>query len=292
MKYFERDKIISNFITIFKEKFKDNDDYHHLGSLYARFPDYEKIRLISVDENIALWSMPYYYRSQGHNYLFYFYSDLKGNILFDETLFAYATPFSSGCALVREDLRDEWYVINLNTKERVLKPANLGWGDLTDFRNNTLAICDGNNGKWGSYTIDFDEHLWQVDIPFIWDYLTLSRDPNLVYAGLDHYFIDHPNWEYGPYNHMIPDRYEVSWLHYYKVALLKREEAKNLDVFKELEKHIEHYFWARGERTKYIPEGKSNVGDGYFNEKTINTGQLVDVGSLSDYPKILSKIKK
>lgn len=290
MDFFEKKKIIPHFISIFAERFKNNEDYHIRGPEYAKYPDYNGIMLMTVDENIALWILPYYSRMSGKKCNFYFYSDLKGNLLFDGAFFDYATPFSGGTAVVK-DTSGKWYIINLNSKERVLFPSEFGWKDFTNLRNNSFALCDRNSGKWGAYSIDYTDYLWQPDIPFIWDYLSFSRTPGLVYVGKDDFYKYYPNWEAGPYDHLIPERYDSVKIPTYKVARLTKEEAQNSNAFTELEKHIDDYYWALGNRTHFISPDQSNVGDEYFHEKPSNSGLIVETSSIEDYPTVLSRLK-
>lgn len=222
---------------------------------------------------------------------FYFYSDLNGTLLFDGALFNYATPFSEKSAVVK-DCSDKWYIINLNSRERILFPDEFSWQDFTDFRNSAFALCDSKSKKWGTYSIDYDTHLWQPDIPFVWDFLSLSRNPELVYAGVEELYNYYPNWESGPYNHMIPDRYDSVKMTVYKVAQLQKAEAQDLTAFSELEKHIDNYFWSASARTHFISDIDSNAGDRYFHEEPNNSGLIVKTFSLEDYPITLSRLKK
>lgn len=54
MNYFEAEDVIPKFISFFKEMFKNNEDYHNFGPSYAKYPYYNSINLLAVDEDIAL----------------------------------------------------------------------------------------------------------------------------------------------------------------------------------------------------------------------------------------------
>ncbi|MDE6141669.1 MAG: hypothetical protein K2G03_03605 [Bacilli bacterium] len=137
------------------------------------------IELISIKENIVLWGTYYKYSLCPR---LYFYTDIEGKLLFDGTIFQYATPFSDSCALVKQD--NDWYIIDLKIMEFVGLPNEILPYTANGFENGNLAIFDRKKEHWGSYYYSREDKTFKQDIPFIWDALEFLRKKEDVYVGI------------------------------------------------------------------------------------------------------------
>jgi hypothetical protein len=257
------------------------------------------IHLVSIDNNIALWAVEHL---TGHGSLYsYIYTDLNGNILFNNEIFKYAAPFSNQKAIVKI-MHSEWLIIDLEKKEIVSFPHDLTFRNINRFKNNCIPLFDKEKKKWGGYQYNEEDKTFSENIPFIWDALDFSRSEGEVYVGISNvtakicnhpYF--HSDEDFGvtlnigaikiPINRANNyDNYQ-NWLENYCRSLVRWicEEYRSRE---EGQKHLEEFI-----RTAH------NIGDYYFGEQyrkeyNTNNNTIVDVGKLEDYKRVLGKIRK
>ncbi len=148
------------------------------GSLKHTLESYN-IELLSIKENIVLWCTCYKYALCPR---LYFYTDIKGELLFEGTIFQYATPFSDSCALIKQN--NAWYIIDLKLMEFVSLPSEILPYRANGFENGNLAIFDRTKEHWGSYYYSREFKTFEQDIPFIWDALEFLRKKDIVYVGM------------------------------------------------------------------------------------------------------------
>ncbi len=249
--------------------------------------------LDSVDNNICLWRLNCYKR--GDKLQLYFYTNLEGNILFDNSFFEEATTFSEECSLVDYD-GSNWYIINLKKGEKMQIPKDRDCKLFKNFMYNSMAILDSNTKKWGSYSLDLNKRLCKKEIPFIWDYLALSREKDYVYAGVTDTYSYKPNYEYSSYNHMISDYDKIKTGRRLKIAKMLKKDAYDMEYFKNLEKNISEYEW-RGMITRYLEyyDPYTNPGDQYFNENDIfctNDNSIIPIERTNNFEKTFCKVIK
>lgn len=139
---------------------------------------FSNFKIVSIEEGIILLQQQNLQKKDSRTY---FFTDLNGNILFSNTGFKYATPFSSSLSYVIMWDNME-YIIDIKSKLLILI-SNNKWQITNGFRNGNLAVFDEESKKWGSYLFDRDNLSFSQDIPFIWDALEFSRDKDFVYAG-------------------------------------------------------------------------------------------------------------
>lgn len=269
---------------------------------------YYYIALESVEEDIALWKKG----NPATNEFLYFYTDLDGNLLFNGENFFYATPFSNSRAFVRN--YRGWFVLDIKKKEIVCFSNDLIIDDLDNinkFRNDELAVFDGKKNKWGSLLYNEDEHTFEKDIPFIWDALDFSRLKNEeyaeVYIGLHNLS---PICSKHPYDKASEDFGSKVTISVMRAPIFM---AKTYDYYNNVTKT---YKYIRGiikdieeEISSTIPKEKriqkvkeylqtaQDICDWYFEENCMektnnNSGKIVDVGNIEEYPKKLGKIIK
>ena len=200
-------------------------NYNNINSNTYCIHSYGSAILDSVDENICLWRLICYKRSE--RIQLYFYTNLEGEILFDNNFFEEATTFSNGSSLVDYG-RNNWYIINLEKREKMQISNDMNCKLFQNFMHNSMAVLDCDIKKWGSYSLNPSERVWQREIPFIWDYLALSRDKDIVICGIADKYTCKSNYEYGPYSHMIPDYDKVSVVVRYKIARMLKKSALSL----------------------------------------------------------------
>lgn len=142
--------------------------------------DDSNIYIASIREDIVYWkTYPSGYTLVSPKY---FYTDLEGKILFNESIFDYAAPFSNSCSLVKQG--SDWYIIDLNLKEFVSLPNEITPYAASGFEMGNLIIFDKETGHWGSYYYNREDKTFQKDIPFIWDALKFAENKDFVYVGL------------------------------------------------------------------------------------------------------------
>lgn len=265
------------------------------------------ILLDSVEENIALWQYNYLSPHDGSNKPVYFYTDLNGKPLFNGKLFGFATSFSQGKALVFDfNSTSHPYIIDIQNRERIIIPGELGWEHVSNFKNNRLAL-ENDKRKWGSFIINQDEKVIEPEIPFIWDYLASSKIKNIVFPGKKDVYTVFPNYELGPYSHMVQDKNKSFDRECLKIARMTAAEAITPERFKELESYITEIEWKNSGITKYLYSFTRNPGSEYFNEDqaasfclpngeiidlNLTDGSIVDLGSVEDYKGVSYKLKK
>lgn len=228
--------------------------------------NYDKIYLISIDDEIALW------KKELNNNKKYFYTNLEGNILFDRS-FQYATPiYNSKCLIM---LNNKYYLLDLSNNELVSIPSNIN--NISNFRNNHLLLFNKDKWKWGSISYDDNNKTLKEYIPYIWDTLDISKENGYVYIG-NHYITRRCN-DYYKMNH--------SYLYIIPVIKMSLLDACNLEhynhilevykygynVINYVEKNIKDNI-SDEERNKIIKEYIQtylNISDNMDNENLVNT---------------------
>lgn len=258
---------------------------------------FRDIILESVEEDIALWKKGNHVYKDWH----YFYTDLEGNLLFNDEIFKYATPFSNSRAFVN-NFR-ECLILDLERKEIISLPKELTFLNINNFRNDNLALFDRNSYSWGSVRYNPDEKSFKKDIPFIWDALEFSRLKDQVYVGI-HNVSSNPYWIDDP-----GTKFTICTM---KLSI---NDAKNLDCYN-YRKNI-HTGAINKDTIRYIQEEISNttpeeekkqlvkdylktaynISDYYFEEEykeelNNNKGNMVDAGNIDCYQKKLGKLVK
>lgn len=137
-----------------------------------------------VTENIVLWSVECCSYKYKNKYM-YVYTDIEGNILFDNLFFDFAILFSNRCAFV---ITDEYnpkiqnFVLDIERKQVITIPVKFkSIGNIVD---NNIPVLDSKTKKWGSYVLDLKSGKWSHKIPFIWDKLAFSRNKKMYMVGL------------------------------------------------------------------------------------------------------------
>lgn len=276
-------------------KLLENEAKKRISRLYLGLGN--KVYLDSVEENIVLWRYTYDCLHDGSTKYVFFYTDLDGEPLFNGKLFRYATPFSQGKALVFDfDSTGRPYIIDIQSKELIIIPKDLGWRSISNFKNNRLSLED-HNKKWGSLIINKDERVIELEIPFIWDYLASSKEKDIVYPGKLFEYTVYPNYESGPYGHMVKDKDKSVDYECIKLSRMVVTEALTLKRFKELESFITEMEWRNAGLTRYMFSFLENPGDEYFSESIkenlcTTDGSIVDLGIIDDYKGVAYKLKK
>lgn len=243
-----------------------------------------------VEENIALWQVTTKSFRHGDKYT-YFYTDLNGNLLFGNSFFDYATPFSNGCALVQTQYYSpEIKTFILDIKHHQVLSIPIDFNSANKMMHNSLPVLDNKSNKWGSYIVDTETGIWTYDIPFIWDCLALSRNKDNVYVGCSEDFCYSPNIDNTPYSHMIPDRDEVAIAKMYRVTgiPMTKQEAVNYDYFRELNNH-ECCRLVENPRRYWEDYPLLSEAQGL---NSTNDGTIVETGKLKEYTLKKSYLKR
>lgn len=267
--------------------------------------NFHDIDLISIDNNIILWRVT----SRDLNLYNFFYTDINGNLLFNGTLFNYATSFSNSLAFI--ELGREYYIIDINNMLLVKIPNEIVWDNLNGFRNNNLAVFDKTSHHWGSYYYDEKEQSFKKDIPFIWDALEFSRNKDIVYVGIH---------EVSPYSDPYKQNrnFDMFQTELFRIKTLEmnKKYVYDLERYKKLInlyktniyfdepiyensrlRIIEEQFGfglrqkERKLEIKSFIEAPYELSDYYFDEpyRYEYIDNNVDVGNLNDYKKVLGK---
>ena len=253
------------------------------------------VLLCGVEEDIALWAF------QIDSVPVYFYTNLQGKLIFGDVCFFKASAFSKSCAWVKT-MDKEWYIINREKKELIKIPyCDMPWQNIRDIRNGNLALLNEKN-LWGSYFYDQEEHIFQNDIPFIWNALEFSRKEKFAYAGIfSSKSVVNSSNEWGP-EHVF---FQLIVSQFLKDCLY------NLDIYQ----HFLRDYFTNPSLGIDITETKiptslqekeclkkqfiayaHNIAD-YYNEKedslfNTNLGKIRSVENLKDYTRVLGKVKK
>ncbi len=270
---------------------------------------YNEIYLRSVEEDIALWKKESLIikdiNSTKESKIYrYFYTDLLGNLLFNGKSFNYATPFSNSRACLKDG--DEWLILDSKDKKITYFPDELSFKNINVFRNDSLALCNGNDFKWGSIKYNNDENIFEFDIPFIWNALDFSRENGKVYVGI---YEANPIISNHPYFHYDEDFGTLFTIETMKLPI---DMAKNTDYYYKTKN-----FFPLSPMTRYIKEEiysdipkeerkniindylktAYDISDTYFTEEfkeefNNNKGYIVDIGDFNSYQKKLGKLIK
>lgn len=273
----------------------ENAAKERIGRLYLSL-GYD-VELESIEENIALWMYSYIDIHNRDDKYVYLYTDLNGTPLFNGKLFRYATPFSGGKAIVFDfDRTNRPYFIDINSKEIINLPGEIGWRQISNFKNNRLYV-KGNNEKWGSIHINGSEKIVELEIPFIWDFLAGSKHSGIVFPGRLVEYTTFPNYELGPYSHMVADKDKSITCQRIKLARMTTKEALTIKRFKEMESYFNEMEWRRGGITAYMPYFLGNPGDELFHELDkeelcLTDGSIINPGSLDQYKGVSYRLKK
>lgn len=174
------------------------------------------INICSVEEKIGLWQM-----TLTSNETLYFYTNIRGEIIFNGQLFSYASPFSKGCALVRAC--NKYYLININKNKLIEIPENkINCQNIRPIKNGNLAVL-GENNRWGSYYFDAEKSTFTSDIPFIWDALDFSKEGKNLYAGL----FSFKNVEVDDVKNWASNKLQLQL----KIACMTKEEGHNFKAY-------------------------------------------------------------
>ena len=182
-----KEKILQNLYLLDRQaKTSDERDKYFMKCYYIRECG---IYLESVEENVALWSVGFTNsQDKTRDNIFYFYTDLEGQLLFNGLTFRYATPFSQGISLVNEN--NNYYFIDIKKEKIYCIDKEININQICNYKNGMVAILD-NNRRWGAYKLNLKTKTLEGVIPFIWAYLCISRKQDIVYAGIwDEYYID------------------------------------------------------------------------------------------------------
>lgn len=226
-----------NFLDELKQITKENctrvldEKYYDLGSETYKYIFGGKLYLEAISENIALWSIecdsPIYKRKTK-----YFYTDLNGNILFQNFFFDYATPFSDECAVIETPhytSKRTLFILDLRHQQLLSIPKEIN--GIYKIMHSNIPVYDEQSKKCGSYHIDTETGLWTQDIPFIWDRLAFDNDKEIVWVSrtsLNPYYSNDDNT---PYNHMVPNHNEISYYKEYYITRLNKNQCYNYDGF-------------------------------------------------------------
>lgn len=289
--------MISNLVT---QKRVTETKRKVLEQFYSMFPREQgknlNVALYGVEENIALWSL-----QMTENSL-YFYTDLQGKILFDNSFFPFASTFSDRVAWVK-DFSGIWYIINLRKKELVEIPIEeMPWKNIRDIRHGNLAVLNKEN-QWGSYFYNQEENTFQQDVPFLWDALEFSRKENLAYVGMySSRSIVNPLNEWAPENFQMLIKVTPLLKNYlydrkaYQQFLQQYflDSSLGVDILKNIETV------PRNGKNKLKQEFVSNaysIADEGFDEKSdslfnTNYNESIITGSLEEYKRVRGRVLK
>ena len=280
----------------------------------------EDAKLISLEEDIALWKAIAYYG--GGKTTRYFYTNLKGEILFDNEGFCYATPFSNSLAYVEKYKHENaygdsyifgpytfYYIIDLKKKELVYIP--LQTEKFSGFRNNNLGTLDNNTKCWGSYYYNREENTFELEIPFIWNALEPSRAKDVMYVGKALLHHTHNYHSYDNYDECT-SRWRVSmpmikmhkdYIHDFNSYYIREEVIPWFDNRYKILDRYDVSSECKTYETAIMDEGVNqyltkshDLADLRFAEKTIpelnnNKGVVVDVDKTSGYQRVKGLLK-
>lgn len=252
--------------------------------------------LCSVEENIGLWLLQ---TVEGN---VYFYTDLKGNFLFNGEFFLQASAFSNLCAWV-QDLSRNWFIINIAKHERILMPTeDFNFFTMRGLVEGNLAIFDYSN-HWGSYYFNSEEKTFKKDVPCIWDALEFSRKDDWAYVGISS--------SIGLMNSSLKWNLEEILLQL-KIAKMNKSLIYNTKVY---QKFLKEYLVnptlgvTIKKNIKKIPDPLKekhriefiqlpyDIRDGFYEENknslyNTNTNELVNTGNLENYEITRSRVIK
>lgn len=272
---------------------------------YYKITSYN-VYLYSVEENIILWRVSWHYSHRKINK--YYYTDLNGNLLFNDKGFEYATAFSNSKALIRDY---KHRIIDIKEKTLVELPYELEFGNINEFRNDNLALFNKKEGKWGAIKYNSEDNTFEEIIPYIWDQLQFSREKSRVYVGLHKV---KPIISNSPYAHWSDDN---GWA--FNVSFIKAliEQAQNLEHYNFILQMLSDMMYQK--EISYIREDispevpledreemiKSYISTAYdlsdnwyfyselYHEKyNNNDGKIVDPGNLDEYERKVALLKK
>ena len=276
------------------------------GRVYSYLRRYG-MRLETVEDNIALWSVGYT-RTDNIEERFYFYSNLEGKLLFNGESFIFATPFSNGLAVVLSGGR-KYYLIDRENKEVLLMPEEAKVYEVSNIRNDMMSAKHSgfHYPLWGSYKIDRKEKTLECVIPFIWNYLNMSRTQNQVYAGIsDGYYVTSSGSHERSYIAKAYSDYSLyDWSRDLNDPPKFKEYVRNfvsrMDIETAQNKDYIKYFLGILLGNKYdgyqvwLYFQDNDIG-AYFGEKNeeklcTNDGTIVENESLEGYQKVLCQLK-
>lgn len=260
----------------------------------------KNVTLCNMNENIFLWKLEL--TNKTHLYL---YTNWNGNILFNGTIFPYASPFSNSCALVELKTLEEnqsisqYYIIDVAKKEFVQIPMEEMNGKVMyHIRNGNVAMY-GQNNHWGSYFYDPENNHFIKDIPFIWDTLEFSKDGKNVAAGLcsSKVLVNSDNWE--------PDKVELK----IKVMNTFKEYAYTDALYQQFLRYIyDNQLPCReitsDNKTILTPQRKENFVIKYYdlyeyetehpilNQCTNDLPSVIDSINLEEYKRVRGRVIK
>jgi len=263
---------------------------------------YNEIELIKVEEDIILWKK----RKDTSNKWYYFYTNLKGDLLFDGKLFSYATPFSKSKAFVIYN--NQKLLLDLKTKEIVYLPKEIHFKHINGFREENLVLFHQRKWKWGSIEYNYLEHTFEQNIPFIWDALEFSRFNNEVYVGLHQFHPIQVELKKGYWREDFGDLFVIPVfkmplsmaynLDYYRYVKYKSLDSISLVEIRDIKEKISSIY-SKEQRKEMVKEFISTsypISDVYFEEcsslsQTTNKGVIVENESLDEYKRVLGRMK-
>jgi len=277
------DKVKGTCYTIlFENRYQEFSDT--FGYFYH--PKINPIQVEEVSENIALWSIvcsPLYHNPFGNkDKKMYFYTDVNGDLLFDNRFFDYATPFSDGCAFIQVKGFEDWKPVKksliLDVKRHQLLSVPIDFKAVDRVVNNNIPFLDTESKKWGSCVINPETGEWNYDIPFIWDGLSFSSTTDRVYVGIVKSFSYYPNWDNTPYCRMVPDWDKAESYHKYSITSMSKKYAYTLDSFRESDGYghcaLRNDFW------DYV-RSRDIFGSGSLD--SVDSNNVVDAGNIEEY---------
>ncbi len=252
-----------------------------------------------VEENIALWVIKCrdVDKTRDSEYMF-IYTDLDGNLLFGNTFFNYAMPFSDGCAYVdatRSFNGIEQFILDVKNRQILTLPFD--WKDVNTIMHNNLPVLDRETGKWGSYVINPETGVWTYGIPFIWEGLAFSREDYpkdlRAYVSIRHDICSYPNIDNTPYYRMNPRYDEVEVLKRYMTArtTMSIKEATNFNEFYRKRKYYSKDSFCLVENPKIYWSEEPLIWEKSRNAST-NDGTIVEFGNLEGFSLKKTYLKK
>ncbi len=296
-----KERILQNLYLLDRQATTRDEKYEYfMKCCYIRE---HGIYLESVEENVALWSVGFTHsKDNTRDNIFYFYTDLEGQLLFNGSTFSYATPFSQGISLVIEN--NNYNFIDIKKEKIYCIDKEIEINQICNYKNGMVAVSD-NNLRWGAYKLNLKTKTLECVIPFIWAYLCISRKKDTVYAGIwDEYYINRVGDHISTRIYGLPqEEAPVGFGQWEKLPsppthsryfILKMNIARA-----QSEKYIKSYF-----RSSYVDEcdygylyyrGATDMGF-HFGENQdeqlgFSDGTIVKTKNLNSYKKVLIKEK-
>lgn len=249
------------------------------------------ILVCSLSQKIGLWKMQLVSGEE-----LYFYTNIRGEILFGGECFSYATPFSNCCAIVGFGT-SKFYILNIKRNELAeISNDKMEIQNVRGIKNRSITVLA--NGYWGSYHFDEDENILQEEVPFIWDVLDFTEDGKNAYVGIFSF-------------KEIKDEQKDNWpmndyLLQLRIAFLGKENVKDYRIYQKflresyansdnncfIEKRVKKL--SSDIRMKYAYSAYDIDGLYKNSEKPLfmpGARDAVETGNIEDYKVVLARLK-